>query len=119
MSELVWVEAPWGRHAVVDSAPNLTVKLLEVRAGEALSVQKHRERAERWTVLSGLCLAAAWQDGAEPEGGYLTLGPGGRLLVPVGWTHHLVGVEDTLVLELCEGRYEPFDIVRLSDRYGR
>lgn len=119
MSELTWMVKPWGRHAVVYSTASWTVKLLDVRAGEQLSVQKHKHRAERWTVLSGRCEVAAWDGLLDAPHDYQTLGADGRLLIPAGWTHTLKAVEDTLVLEVVEGRYDEFDIVRLVDRYGR
>jgi mannose-6-phosphate isomerase-like protein (cupin superfamily) len=114
-----WVDAPWGRHRVLYEMPGVTVKVLEVSAGEGLSVQVHRERAESWLVVSGVCRAAAWQGGLDEPHRVGVLGEGRRFWVPKGWTHLLEAIEDTVVLEVCRGRYDPDDIVRLSDRYGR
>jgi mannose-1-phosphate guanylyltransferase/mannose-6-phosphate isomerase len=116
---LEWVGAPWGRHAVVHSDGGVTVKLLEVAAGGALSVQRHRLRGERWTVVYGLCRAACWEGGLDVDREQVILGAGDRFEVPVGWTHSLEAFQDTLVLEVIEGVYDPDDIERLSDRYGR
>lgn len=119
MTDVTWTVAPWGRHAVVHSADDRAVKLLDVRIGGQLSVQQHKHRAEQWTVLSGRCEVAAWDGSLDTPHEYRTLGPDGRLTIPVGWTHTLKAVEDTVVLEVIEGRYDPEDIVRLADRYGR
>jgi len=44
---------PWGSYRVLHEAPGVKVKELAVDPGAALSMQKHKDRAEFWLVSSG------------------------------------------------------------------
>ena len=44
---------PWGYYRVLHEAPGMKVKELTVDPGAALSMQKHKDRAEFWLVSSG------------------------------------------------------------------
>lgn len=44
---------PWGYYRVLHEAPGVKVKELAVDPGAALSMQKHKDRAEFWLVSSG------------------------------------------------------------------
>ena len=117
MAKLSWHEKPWGNHVVVHDGRSWAVKILEIRAGEALSVQTHRKRAEKWTVLSGICRAAAWQGERNPP--WHTLETGSQFDIPLGWKHTVEALEDCTILEVIMGKYDEKDIVRHTDRYGR
>ena len=47
------VERPWGWYESLTQGDNYLVKRLLVRAGQQLSLQRHRHRSESWTVVSG------------------------------------------------------------------
>ena len=113
-----WMDKPWGRHTVIhNNESGWAVKLLDIKAGEALSVQRHKYRSEFWTVLVGSCVAGCWQDGEEER--WVSLNEGDKFSIPSGHIHGVEAVSDTLILEVIEGQYLDEDIVRISDRYGR
>jgi len=106
---------PWGGFARLDRGPGYQVKRLVVLPGQRTSLQWHRHRAERWTVLSGR--AVVHLDGDELE-----LEAADHVVVPQGAVHRLgnPGAEPLVVLELQTGPYlEEDDIVRVGDDYGR
>jgi len=91
-------------------------KLLFVRAGQALSLQFHREKDESWYVLGGraeLQLGKAGQAVLKTE----VVGPGAAFRFPPGTVHRVRALEDTTILEVSTPQLE--DIVRLEDEYGR
>jgi mannose-6-phosphate isomerase-like protein (cupin superfamily) len=91
-------------------------KLLFVRAGQALSLQFHREKDESWYVLAGraeLELGEAGQAVLDAE----VVGPGAAFRFPPGTVHRVRAVEDTTILEVSTPQLD--DIVRLEDEYGR
>ena len=47
------VYRPWGYYESVDAGERFQVKRLMVKAGQSLSLQLHRRRAEHWVVVSG------------------------------------------------------------------
>ncbi|MGQ0741252.1 MAG: mannose-1-phosphate guanylyltransferase/mannose-6-phosphate isomerase [Alphaproteobacteria bacterium] len=109
------VERPWGCFTVLSRGNGFQVKLIEVRAGEALSLQYHEKRAEHWVVVKG-----------EPR---ITVGTIARtykvnehVFVPLGTEHRLEnpGEEDAAIVEVQIGSYlGEDDIVRMEDRYNR
>jgi len=106
-------ERPWGEELwITDEKPSM-VKVLTVKAGEALSLQYHHHRDEYWHVLSG--------DGGAVIGEQtITLSPGMDCFVPRETKHRLTGGSSALVvLELSFGDVDEKDIVRLEDKYGR
>jgi cytidyltransferase-like protein len=46
-------QRPWGYYRVLHEVPGVKVKELTVEPGGALSMQRHRDRAEFWLVSSG------------------------------------------------------------------
>jgi cytidyltransferase-like protein len=46
---------PWGSYRVIYNADGTKVKELTVQPGQSLSLQRHRQRAEHWHVVSGGC----------------------------------------------------------------
>ncbi|MCB9666264.1 MAG: mannose-1-phosphate guanylyltransferase/mannose-6-phosphate isomerase [Alphaproteobacteria bacterium] len=105
---------PWGQARLLDAGPGWAVKRLEVRPGEALSLQVHAHRAERWVVVSGT-------PAVELDGVVRTLAPGEVVEVPAGCAHRLVndGTVPACLVEVQLGSPDEADIVRLDDRYGR
>ncbi|MDE2333577.1 MAG: phosphomannose isomerase type II C-terminal cupin domain [Rhodospirillales bacterium] len=108
-------ERPWGSWEVLDAGPGWCVKRITVKPGGILSLQRHRHRAEVWTVAAGT--ARVTQDGRVSD-----LPAGQTTEHAVGVVHRvenpgavpLVFIEVQLGQELRED-----DIERLEDRYGR
>jgi mannose-6-phosphate isomerase len=110
------VEKPWGHELIWAKAAEYAGKLLFIRAGQALSLQFHREKDESWYVLEGkaeLELGEAGQAVLKTE----IVGPGSAFRFPPGTVHRVTAVEDTTILEVSTPQLD--DIVRLEDAYGR
>jgi mannose-6-phosphate isomerase len=110
------VEKPWGYELVWAKAEGYAGKLLFVRAGQALSLQFHREKDESWYVLDGraeLQLGEVGQAVLNTE----IVGAGAAFRFRPGTVHRVSAVEDTTILEVSTPQLD--DIVRLEDQYGR
>ena len=113
------VEKPWGYELIWAKAEGYAGKVLFVRAGQALSLQFHREKDESWYVLEG---RAEVQLGEVGEAGQAVLkaeivGPGAAFRFRPGTVHRVRAVEDTTIVEVSTPQLD--DIVRLEDKYGR
>jgi mannose-6-phosphate isomerase len=110
------VDKPWGHELIWALTDSYCGKVLFVRAGEALSLQFHREKDESWYVLSG---RAELQVGAVGEAVLATevLAAGAALRFPPGTVHRVSALEDTTILEVSTPQLD--DVVRLEDAYGR
>jgi mannose-6-phosphate isomerase len=110
------VEKPWGHELIWAKTDAYAGKLLFVRAGQALSLQFHREKDESWYVLEGraeLQLGEAGQAVLTRE----VVGPGAAFRFRPGTVHRIRAVEDTRILEVSTPQLD--DVVRLEDEYGR
>ncbi len=107
--------SPWGDYESLDVGPMYQVKRITVKPGAKLSLQKHRHRAEHWTVVHGTARVRRDDetfDLAENESCFLPLGCVHRLENP--------GTELLVLIEVQYGDYlGEDDIVRLEDDYGR
>lgn len=109
------VERPWGSYEVLLHGEGYQVKLIEVRPGQAISLQYHHRRAEHWIVVRG-----------TPR---ITIGTEARsyrvnetAFVDAGAVHRLENPTDEMaaIVEVQIGSYlGEDDIVRLEDRYNR
>ena len=106
---------PWGHYESIESGQGFQVKHLTVQPGAALSLQRHRHRAEHWVVVSGHAKVTRGDEVImlkENESTYIPLGMAYRLENP--------GPELLDIIEVQYGDYlGEDDIVRLEDRYGR
>ncbi len=109
------VYRPWGYYESVDAGSRFHVKRLMVKPGHALSLQRHRKRAEHWVVVSGV--ARVTRDGETLE-----LQENQSTFIPLGTTHRLEnpGTEPLFIVEVQSGSYlGEDDIERFDDRYNR
>lgn len=104
------VEKPWGREVWFAHTPKYAGKLLEVNAGERLSVQYHERKDESSIVLSGTVRVTS-------NGYPMTLKPGDAWRVTPGTVHSLEALTDAVVAEVSTPELD--DVVRVEDRYGR
>jgi mannose-6-phosphate isomerase len=110
------VEKPWGHELIWALTDDYCGKALFVKAGEALSLQFHREKDESWLIHSGrarIDMAAPGERVPRSE----VVGAGATFRIPPGTVHRVTAVEDTTILEVSTPQLE--DVVRLEDRYGR
>jgi mannose-1-phosphate guanylyltransferase/mannose-6-phosphate isomerase len=109
------VYRPWGYYESVDGGERFRVKRLMVKPGQALSLQRHRKRAEHWVVVSGR--ARVTKDGEVHE-----VLENESIFIPLGAKHRLEnpGEEPLFVVEVQSGTYfGEDDIERFEDRYNR
>ncbi len=106
---------PWGHYENLLERADHKIKELIVNPGERLSLQKHRRRAEHWTVVSGEALVTV----GEKE---ILLKPGQSVDVPTGAVHRIMnpGEIPMVLVEVQMGDYfGEDDIIRLEDDYDR
>lgn len=109
------VHRPWGYYEHLIDGPGFRVKHLHVNPGAALSLQRHRHRAEHWIVLSGRARITR-----ERETLYLNSNE--SIAIARGQVHRLANPDAAplLMLEVQSGPVlDETDIERLEDRYGR
>jgi len=112
-----WIVRPWGWYGVLgepDYDAIAAVKILHVEPGQALSLQTHARRRERWTPVTPGLRAIIGDEALE-------LVVGRTYEIGVGVPHRLFTNSDTAgtVVETMYGTYDENDITRLSDRYQR
>ena len=108
-------ERPWGTYKTLEQGPGYQVKIIRVKPGGRLSLQRHQQRAEHWVVIEG-----------EPT---ITLNDKTRqykvnetLHIGVQDIHRLENLTDkpVAIVEVQIGAYlGEDDIERLEDVYGR
>ena len=109
-------EKPWGYELLWAVTDAYAAKILFVKAGEALSLQFHREKDESWYVLSGRAELEVGAAGAAVLSTEV-LTAGEALHFPPGTVHRVRALEDTHILEASTPHLD--DVVRLEDAYGR
>lgn len=103
---------PWGYENILTFNEVSTVKILNVKPNEELSLQKHRKRKEMWYFLTS---------------GYVQIGnkrnkvnAGNVILIPKGTPHRLYAKNKPVkVLEVSFGKFDEKDEIRMEDKYGR
>jgi mannose-1-phosphate guanylyltransferase/mannose-6-phosphate isomerase len=109
------VYRPWGYYESVDAGARFQVKRLMVKPGQALSLQRHRKRAEHWVVVEGRARVTR-------DGEVLTVEENQSVFIPLGAKHRLEnpGAAPLFVIEVQSGEYfGEDDIERFEDRYNR
>lgn len=104
------IDKPWGREIWYAHTERYAGKILEVRKGHALSLQKHQVKHETLFLQAGRMRFTL----VDEEFEWL---PGTAVEIAPGAVHRLEAVEDSVVLEVSTPQLE--DVVRLEDRYGR
>ena len=108
-------EKPWGYEELWGLTASYAGKILHIRKGQSLSLQYHNTKDETIRVLNGQLrlLHGSSADNLTPR----ELCPGERFHIPPGLLHRMEAIEECDVLEVSTPHL--FDVVRLSDRYGR
>lgn len=106
-------ERPWGDFVEFSKNEISTVKIITVKAHEALSLQSHSFRDEFWHVIEGI---GTVEIGDKKEDAI----PKKEFFVPRGTKHRITAGDVPLsILEIAFGAFNENDIVRYDDRYGR
>jgi len=106
---------PWGSFVTLEEGPGYKVKRLTVLPGQRLSLQRHRHRAEHWTVAAGTAVVV---HGRQRR----TLRVRQCAVIRRGAWHRLEnpGRLPLVVIEVQHGDdLGEDDIVRKQDDYGR
>ena len=106
---------PWGYHISLVEDNNWKVKIIMVKPGEKLSLQKHKYRAEHWVVVKGKATV-------QIELEEFLLNSNQSIFIPVGSKHRLINNESNalVLIEVQTGSYiKEDDIERFEDNYGR
>lgn len=94
------VHRHWGHFVTLAEGPGHQVKMLTVKPGAALSLQRHRQRAEHWVVLEGEAEVTLGDK-------TLKLQAHANVDVPVGAMHQLrnAGTVPLRIVEIQSGPY--------------
>ena len=106
---------PWGHYENLFEWDDHKIKELIINPGERLSLQKHKRRAEHWTVVTGEALVTV----GENE---ILLKAGQSIDVPKEAVHRIFNPGDIplVIVEVQMGDYfGEDDIIRLEDDYDR
>jgi mannose-1-phosphate guanylyltransferase/mannose-6-phosphate isomerase len=109
------VYRPWGYYESIDAGTGFQVKRLMIKPGARLSLQRHKQRAEHWVVVSG-------EAKVTRESEELHLRANQSTYIPTGAKHRLEnpGVDPLYVIEVQSGTYlGEDDIERFADDYRR
>ena len=108
------VEKPWGYELIWALTDVYCGKVLFVKAGQALSLQFHREKDETIHVQSGKLLFVVDEGQGLIE---KQMNPGESYHIKPLTKHRMVALTDCDILEVSTPELD--DVVRLEDAYGR
>jgi mannose-1-phosphate guanylyltransferase/mannose-6-phosphate isomerase len=106
---------PWGSWTALLRGPGFVIKLLEVKSGSKLSLQRHHHRSEHWVVVSGTARVTRETETMEVH-------VNESAFIPAGCVHRLenCGKVPLQVIEVQVGEYlGEDDIIRLHDDWNR
>jgi len=108
---------PWGGFIkFIDNKP-CTVKILQIKKGESLSLQFHKLRREFWYLISGKIKVTIGKDLKSLKKRILKEGE--YTFVPRKFLHQIEGIKNSKVLEISTGKVKENDEIRIEDKYGR
>ena len=114
----VTTERPWGNFKRWTGDDTWTLKTLNVKPSQAISLQYHLNRDEMWTVVSGRCTVIYGRNVNTLK--QKELGVGDTFKVKRGYLHRVqCTLEGATIVEVSFGRFDEQDIVRIKDKYGR
>jgi mannose-6-phosphate isomerase-like protein (cupin superfamily) len=103
---------PWGYENIFNLDRIAKVKLLNINAGQILSLQKHKKRCEMWYFLT---------EGYAQVGSKMKKIKEGEIVnINKNVAHRLCAKNKPVkVLEISSGHFDEKDEIRLEDKYGR
>ena len=107
---------PWGSFTVLyDEWSTYKIKEIVVNPGKRLSLQRHRRRAEHWTIIEGSGLVTI-------NNSSVSVMPNSTVHIPIRSIHRIENTSDDVLrfIEIQTGVYfGEDDIERLADDFGR
>lgn len=106
------VQRPWGVFKQFVLNKKCTVKILEVKPNQELSLQKHKKRSEMWYFLTDGIVQIGNKRKKIRKGDIVNIGK--------NTPHRLIaGSKEVKVLEISFGTFSENDEIRLEDKYHR
>lgn len=106
------VKRPWGLFKQFVLNKKCTVKLIEIKPKQELSLQKHKERKENWYFLNSGIVQIGEKRKKVKEGDIIVIEKN---------VSHRIFAENKIVrvLEISFGNFMENDEIRLEDKYNR
>jgi mannose-6-phosphate isomerase-like protein (cupin superfamily) len=108
--ELEIVEKPWGKETWWALTEHYVGKIIEIKAGNALSLQYHQEKTETMLFYSG---SGRLVLGKETQ----PIKTGTSVTILPGTLHRVIADTDIIIFEVSTPQVN--DVVRVSDEYDR
>jgi len=106
------VRRPWGLFKQFVLNKKCTVKIIEVKQMQELSLQRHKKREENWYFLTPGIIQIGRNIKRMKEGESIKI----KKNVP----HRiLAGAKEVKVLEISLGNFSENDEIRMEDKYNR
>ncbi|MEK6855349.1 MAG: phosphomannose isomerase type II C-terminal cupin domain [Nanoarchaeota archaeon] len=104
---------PWGGFERFTLNEKSSVKILSIKPGAKLSLQKHKHRSEFWKILDNSVRVSVGNRSWLAK-------KGEEIMVPKGALHRIEGyLRLARILEISFGKFDENDVVRIKDIYGR
>lgn len=110
---------PWGGFIkFIDNKP-CTVKILQLKKGESLSLQSHKLREEFWYLISGRIRITIGKSLKSLKKKILKEEQ--YIFIPKKFLHRAEGLASpySKILEISIGKFKEEDEIRYQDKYGR
>ena len=108
---------PWGGFVKFIENKPCTVKILQIKKGESLSLQSHKLREEFWYLISGKIKVTISRNLKSIK--KKVLKEGQFISVPKNFLHRIKAIENSKILEISIGKFKENDEIRYEDKYGR
>ncbi|MBU0470393.1 MAG: HAD-IIB family hydrolase [Nanoarchaeota archaeon] len=105
-------QRPWGNFEQYTHNELSTVKILEIKPCQRLSLQAHRYREELWIALDDDLIV-------EIDEEKRILKKGEKVFIPKQAKHRLSSNNNARVLEISFGEFDENDLIRFEDDYDR
>lgn len=108
---------PWGGFIKFIDNKTCTVKILEIKKGEELSLQSHKLRKEFWYLISGKIKLFIGKNQKDLKN--FNLKESEHIFIPKNFLHQAKGIKNSKILEISLGKFKEEDIIRYKDKYKR
>ena len=106
---------PWGNYQTLHMKGNYQIKVITIKPGGKLSLQKHEHRCEHWVIVKGALKVTKGDKKSNKQ-------VNDYIFIDKEEVHRLEN-EQEVNAELVEIQYGDYlgedDIIRLDDKYGR
>ena len=109
---MITIKRPWGFFKQFVLNKKCTVKLLEIKPKQELSLQKHKKRDEIWYFLDNARVLLGKKR--------FSVGEGDLIKIKKNTPHRIIANRKKVrILEVSTGTFDEKDLIRLEDKYGR